>query len=151
MAKLIEGDLFEIAAREKYYYIQFVGVHKRYGETIAVAPESFNERVIDPILLFENPKCYLIFYPLKTTVRNSLTRPIGNGSCRFGVPQTLRRPGRVDPGPIVANWLIDEPDGSTRITERLSESEKLITLGAGWNHEMLLNRIDQKWHPTMYA
>jgi hypothetical protein len=151
MKRPCEGDLIEIAARNKFYYIQYVGVHPEYGDTIAIVPESYSHSVERPLLLFDNPSCYLIFYPVKASLRHKLIRIIGNGPCRFCVPTTLRRPGRIDSGPVVANWFIDEADGTTRVTERLSQLEKEIPLGAGWNHEMLLNRIDKKWHPRMYV
>ncbi|MFO0529926.1 MAG: hypothetical protein ACK52A_17660, partial [Planctomycetota bacterium] len=94
---------------------------------------------------------YPVFYPLPTSLRHKLSKFAGHSPLLMEFPTVFRRPGRVDPGPRVANWFIDEADGKTRVVDTLSEKEKWIPIAAGWNHEMLINRIKSKWHPTMWV
>ncbi len=151
MKKPLIGDVFEIVANLRWYYIQFVGTHLEYGDTIAIVPKSFAERQMSWESHLNSKSVYLIFYPLKACLRHQLCTLVANVPCRFTIPRVLRRPGRIETGGRVVNWMIDQEDGTIRVTETLTEQEKQITLGAGWNHEMLLHRIDEQWQPTMYA
>jgi hypothetical protein len=150
MAKLTEGDVFEIEDAGDFYYIQFLGKHAD-REIIAVIPQSFTASVAD----FEKLKgcgvIYPVFYPLRASLRHKLSRFVGHSPLFIEFPTVFRRPGRVEPGPHVANWFIDEADGKTRVVDSLSEEEKWIPVAEGWNHEMLIKRIKSKWHPTMWV
>jgi len=150
MAKLAEEDVFEIKDAGDFFYIQFLGKHAD-GETIAVIPQVFTASVVD----FEKLKgcgvIYPVFYPLRASLRHKLSRFVGHSPLFIEFPTVFRRPGRVEPGPRVANWFIDEADGKTRVVDALSEEEKWIPVAAGWNHDMLIKRIKSKWHPTMWV
>lgn len=151
MAKPVVGDIFEIEEEGSFYYIQFIGMHAKYGDTIAVVPHSFKAPVENFEKLKECGMIYPVFYPLPTSLRHKLSKFVGNSRLFTEFPTVFRRPGRVDPGPRVANWFIDEADGKTRVVDTLSEKEKWIPIAVGWNHEMLINRIRSKWHPTMWV
>ena len=57
MAKLAEGDVFEIKDAGDFFYIQFLGKNAD-GEIIAVIPQSFTASVVD----FEELKgCEVIY------------------------------------------------------------------------------------------
>lgn len=144
--KLNPGDIGEINVHERWYYIQYLGPHPELIDCVLVIPRVFRQQQTPEQLVFGD-ECYPAFYPLRLAVRQKLVKIVVNRTCSRSVPKVLRRPGMIDRDGQIHSWMIDKADGTVDVRQSLSETEKQIPVAGGWNHEMLLLKIESGWRP----
>jgi hypothetical protein len=142
--KLQRGDILQLQTSRGHAYVQFVGKHRSYGDTIAVPPRIFEVPQRPTSVLFEDS--YLAFYPASAAIRESLASVVGNDEPRHSVPIQTRR----DAWPLgsrVDTWIIEDSAGDERRTKNLSPAELSLPIGSIWSHDFLLARMRTHWRP----
>ena len=137
------GDVFELVVDAGFGHVQFIGTHAEYGDAIRVAPgvSARPEGIVAS--LFEGGT-YVTFYPLRAALSKKLIRKVGHLPAS-SLPQRLRRAGmRI--GGRVETWIIEDETGE-KLYRHLSESQLSLPIAAIWNHEFLIQRIREGWHP----
>lgn len=141
------GDLLEIRSAEGVAYVQVVGKHPEYGFAVYVFPRFYPDRLEDFGKLTQE-EGYVAFYPAQAAAREGLVKIVGHGQLPFGieVPAKLRRAGARAPSGEVLTWVIED-GGQESVRKQLQEGEKQIPIAAIWNHELLVERISNRWRP----
>jgi hypothetical protein len=141
--RLVPGDVLRAGSGQgKYAYVQYLGRHPQYGDTIAVHP-CIVDAEADVSTLFSN--AYVAFYPAASAVNRGFVERAGHVSPLREIPSVVRRPGaRGQSG--VESWVI-ETEGSELLKTKLTSSERRLPIASIWNHELLLLRINQRWVP----
>jgi hypothetical protein len=136
------GDVLELDAPRGCVYLQYLGKHPQYGDAVCVcrAPHAIRPAIV--VDLFRDS--YVAFYPAAAAVSRGLAKIVGRLPAE-SMPSRLRRPGaRV--GREVRTWIIEEPSGEI-VKHALSAEELRLPIAAIWNHEMLLQRVEEGWRP----
>jgi len=141
--KIQPGDVFEVAVDVGFGHIQFIGTHAEYGAAIRVVP-SVNAKAEDIVASLFEGNSYITFYPVRAALSKKLIRKVGHLPVP-SIPQRLRRAG-VRIGRQVETWIIEDETGET-LCRSLSESQLSLPIAAIWNHEFLVHRIREGWHP----
>jgi hypothetical protein len=137
------GDVLELVVGAGFGYVQYLGRHSEYGDAIRVVPRMFSQHQSVAASLFED--AYITFYPVQASSANELSRIVGNLPAPQ-LPTQFRRAG-LRAGTQVETWIIEDDRGETLVRE-LSVSELLLPIAAIWNHEYLVQRIDEGWTPA---
>ena len=145
------GRIYRCEVEGQYLYIQFLGRHKLYGDAIRVFPELYPEdQELDEERL-ETREAYTVFYPLSRAIKEGLfCKTSINLENSPEVPSNLRRRGAVTRDGHVLNWIL-EGDGRANVRELLTSQERELPLGGVVNHEFLVDRVKEGWHPRDLA
>lgn len=141
--KVVRGDIFETAHNRGYGYVQYVGKHPIYGETILVSPSLYEAKQADVAKIFSAG--YFTFYPISHAFREGAFVRLVNAEAP-GLPKKWRRAGAIVKDKVVS-WII-ENDGIDTVKKTLSEEDSHLPIADIWNHEYLLNRLSQGWIPS---
>ena len=136
------GDILRVTVEGGAVYLQYLGKHPEYGDTIRVLPGDS---------LQESPKefattGYVAFYPVTASVAQGLVAVVGHRNTNLSIPPKLRRPGARGKDGTVLAWIIEE-DGREWLTKGLSADERALPIAVIWNHEMLCTRLRDGWRP----
>jgi hypothetical protein len=136
------GDVLEVNSPGGLLYLCYLGNHPEYGDAIAVCPVEQTSRPEAFEKFFQS--AYVAFYPANAAVARGLASVVGHAH-PTGIPRVLRRPGaRV--GAEVKTWIIED-DGVELIKRELSAAELHLPIAVIWNHELLLQRVQEGWKP----
>jgi hypothetical protein len=149
--RLRAGDLLEVQVGRGVAYIQYVGRHQEYGDVVFVFPGVYEHRP-DNFDCLSRQSGYLTFYPARKAHREKLIKPVASHTLPISaeVPQHLRRAGARARNGQILTWIV-ERDGLEILQPELTEQDKLLPIAAIWNHEMLVMRIAEDWHPRREA
>ena len=130
-----------------FVYLQYVGRHETYGDTVRVLPGFFEGRPANPCRLAET-HAYFAFYPVALAARRGLVTQVASCGVPAGLqrPARLRRAGMREPGGRVRTWVI-ETAGQGIVRTSLTDEEKRLPIAAVWNHEFLIQRLTESWLP----
>ena len=147
MKKIDTGQIFRVKDGEEFFFLQYLGKHPLYGETIRVFPDLISDdSEIDGSSL-EEQDSYVTFYPLSLSARDRMVSPASLRLSNYPeIPLYLRRPGARSKNGEILSWILEDSNGDTPRTQ-LSEEEKSLPIAGIWNHEYLLHRVRQGWHP----
>jgi hypothetical protein len=138
------GDVAEVQGLAgRLIYLQYLGVHPKYGDTIVVAVRVRDTRPEVTAELFKDG--YVTFYPFRLALGQGLAEIVGH-LAPAEVPMRLRRPGAIH-GRQIVTWVIEDGSGSEVVKKSLSDDELRIPIGGIWNHEFLLERVSEGWRP----
>ncbi|HSP81465.1 MAG TPA: ribonuclease E inhibitor RraB [Myxococcaceae bacterium] len=142
------GDLLEVSTPRGLAYVQYVGKHPKYGTAIRVLPGFFEVRPRDWSSLVAR-EGYFTFYPVSVAISEGAVEIVANQAIatRYELPSRFRRPGWRTKEGKVTTWLICEGARESLRTE-LSEEERHLFIASIWNHEFLVERLVEEWHPT---
>ena len=132
----------ELSAGDGSIYAHYLGKHPEYGDAVTVSPRLRSTPVQITHELFHGG--YVVFYPASAAVNKGMAAVVGHLSSP-AVPTRLRRPG-VRHGSEIETWIIEDGSGE-RVRKRLSDEELALPIAAIWNHELLVQRISEKWRP----
>jgi len=137
------GEVLEVAAADGgLLYLHYLGKHTEYGDAVSVCPVEQVSRPLTYEGLFDSG--YVTFYPATAAVSRGLATCVGH-IASGGVPQKLRRPGaRV--GTTVKTWIVQD-EHSESVKQKLSAEELRLPIAVIWNHELLLQRVCERWRP----
>lgn len=140
------GHVIEIGVPGGTAYAQYVGEHPSLGGTLLLDPTVQAEPLPDTSR-FDGTRGYYVFYPVRAAVRAGLVTvhsaaPLGDAA----VPERLRRAGARSPDGRVLTWVVVDRSGQS-VFERLEDEQRMLPIGAIWNHEMLVHRIAEGWRP----
>lgn len=141
------GDIIEVSTPRGLAYLQYTSRHPDFGDTLLVLPGLFQTRPRGWDELC-GPEGYFVFYPVGAALRQGLVSVVGRQPVPAGreTPPALRRAGARQRDGKVASWLVW--DGKEEVLKsELSPSERQLSIGAIWNHEMLVLRLAQEWRP----
>lgn len=143
-----QGDILEVSTSRGLAYVQYAGKHPEYGPAIRVLPGFFALRPTDWTRLVAQ-EGYFTFYPVGVAVAQGVVviaahLPVPPGR---ELPTRFRRAGWRTPEGRVTTWLICEGSQETLRTE-LSEEERHLFIASIWNHEFLVERLVEEWHPV---
>ncbi len=128
-------------------YLQYASRHPDLGETALVVPGLFQTRPEDWNAL-PTQEAYFAFYPLGAALKQGLVSIVGWRPIPAGreAPTALRRAGARSVDGKVLSWLVW--DGKEEVLKsELTDSERRLPIGAIWNHELLVLRLAEQWHP----
>jgi hypothetical protein len=142
------GDVLEVKSSRGYTYIQYVGKHAEYGDVIRVLPGIYDRSLPDVREIVESVG-YLGFYSARAAVSQGLAMILGPFPLpsSTSVPINVRRAGARGPDGTVLTWII-EREGQEFVRENLTDSEKQLPIAAIWDHELLMLRVCEGWHPS---
>ncbi len=141
------GDIIEVRVLKGYAYLQYVGFHPEYLETVHVMLGIRETRPNDLRSLAGSPG-YIAFYEASLSVSLGWTRVVDNWTLPDGVeiPSRIRREAATDKAGNMTSWVLE--NGAQSVTvEQLSADDARLPIGVSWNHEMLVKRISQGWRP----
>jgi len=142
------GDILEVRTPRGLAYVQYTARHPEYGDAIRVLPGFFDVRPKEWEAL-ASQEGYFTFYPVRAAVSQGLAEVATNQPIPPGreLPSVFRRYGWITPSGEVKTWIIS--DGTKEfVRTELSEEERRLSLAGMWNHEFLVERLVQEWHPT---
>lgn len=126
-----------------YAYLQYIGKHREYGDTIRVS-QSLKEPCV-PVTEELFSRGYFAFYPVITALNQGLVEVVAHVPAPRP-PERLRRAGVRSNGDV-KTWIVE--DGAQEIVKaRLSDEELNLPIAAIWNHEMLVQRVREGWSPS---
>lgn len=137
------GDVLLLALTSGVAYLQYLGRHPQYGDAVLVSsrlPEPLSS-VTSQIFMGG----FVTFYPAATAVNQGLVEVVDNFSPPT-LPSRFRRPGARS-GRRIDTWVIESPAGET-VKSKLSAEELQLPIAVIWNHEFLMQRISEGWHPS---
>src|SRR4051812_22272381 len=140
------GDILEVETRKGLHYLYYLGKHPVYGDAILVAPGSYSERPTEMNQLFEGG--YVKFYPVGAAVYQGLVKVVEHMPMPDKVVPTRMRRAGVRLGTQIATWIIEDESGET-VRKELSDEERQLPIASIWNHELLLQRLEEGWHPEL--
>ena len=132
------------APRIRLRYLQYLGRHPYYGDTVLVSPKLFTESREPTADAFVGG--YIAFYPVRAAVAQDLVSVVGSLSPLENIPERIRRAGARS-GTRVTTWIIEDATAETLKTQ-LSEEELQLPIGSIWSHEALVFRINTGWTPA---
>jgi hypothetical protein len=138
------GDVLEVTTPDGFIYLHYLGKHPEYGDGVAVAHGKRPHRVSAYADLFRTG--YMIFYPATAAVARGMAEVVGHLPSG-GLPQRLRRPGARS-GAKVETWIVEDASGET-VKRSLTPEERMLPIAVIWNHELLLQRVAEKWRPEL--
>jgi len=142
------GDVIEVRTSRGLAYIQYVFRHTSppvYGELVRVLPGIY-ESEPDLHELAQQKERFFVFYPVVAACRRGLARVVGKEDVSgFRFP-LMRQPGFRDKDGKVLDWYLWDGEQTSPL-EELTEEMKQLSIAAIWNHELLIERIDEGWSP----
>jgi hypothetical protein len=141
------GDILEVSCKSGVAYVHYVGKHRDYGDTIFVYPEVFR-RQPNELASLDGRAGYITFYPAGAAVRQGLAKIVGSTPLPPGVqvPDVFRREAATSRTGEVTSWIVVR-DGREALKRNLTAGEKQLPIASVWNHEYLVDRIVERWHP----
>jgi hypothetical protein len=142
------GDILEVNTPRGLAYVQYAGKHPKYGTAIRVLPGFFAVRPKDWTALIAQ-EGYFTFYPVGVAVSQGAVAIAANQPVPPGreLPTRFRRAGWRTPEGRVTTWLICE-GAQERLRTELSGEERRLFIASIWNHEFLVERLVEEWHPV---
>ena len=141
------GDILELPRSERFGYVQFLGRHPDYGDTLFVLPGLFEGLALPDVEACLAREGYISWSPVHVAIKRGWARVIGNLPPRADVPSVLRRAGAIAPrSGRVVTWLIDG-HGPPQLRWSLSEAELHLPIAQISDHEALMMDIEKKWRP----
>jgi len=132
----------ELRVADRFAYLQFIGKHAEYGDTVLVKPGLGEHQADFTEESFSN--AYVTFYPATVAVGKGLVEVVSHLPPP-NFPQRLRRAGARS-GRQVKTWIIESAAGEV-LKRALTEEELQLPIAAIWNHEFLIQRIAEGWNP----
>ena len=74
MAKIHEGDIFEIDTSAGKGYLHFIETDSTIGELVRILPGLYKEPPVDLEKIASSQERYMIFFPLKAAVRQKIVQ-----------------------------------------------------------------------------
>lgn len=142
------GDVIEVMTSRGLAYLQYVFRHTSppvYGELVRVLPGLYDSQP-DLHELAQQKERFFVFYPVIAACKRGLARVVGKedvSGFRFPV---MRQPGLRDRDGNVLDWFLWNGEQTWQI-HNLTEETKQLSIAAIWNHELLIERIDEGWSP----
>jgi hypothetical protein len=149
--RLKVGDVLEVETPQGLAYIQYVGLHSRYGDLIRVLPGLYEKRPAEFAPLVSQAG-YMTFYPARASVRQRFNEIVGFSPLppEGAMPKVVRRE-RPNPCNLdeTIGWTLVDSDGreTKRKRSELTEAEKKLPIVAIWDHQVLIDRICSGWTP----
>jgi hypothetical protein len=137
------GDVLLLKVGDAFAYLHYIGPHPEYGDAIVVGSKVRERQAVVHGEMFSSG--YVAFYPLRAAVAQGLVEIVGYEPPP-SLPARLRRPGARS-GRRVDTWIIENDTGEA-VKTKLSEEELQLPIAVIWNHELLVQRITEGWHPT---
>ena len=141
------GDVFEVKTRNGYGYVQYVGEHSFYGETIRVLrglfPQPLDECELRELAQKEG---YYAFSPVSYAERKGIV----DYKTWIELPPWVSVPRRVRLDRFTY-WLIKEDDVYLYSTKQLTEEERRLPIAALWTPLLLVDRIESSYDPYEYV
>ena len=140
--RLVGGEILEVPVDGRFGYVQFLGVHRDYGDAVLVKPELHERQSRFASDFFSTG--YVTFYPAEQSVTCKLVEVVAQSSPPR-LPKRFRRP-KSEHGGEVACWVIE---GGWRnvVRQRLSDEERKLPIASVWKHEYLRTQIASGWTP----
>lgn len=137
------GDVLEVKVGDRFAYVQYIGKHPRYGEALLVPPTLHDRKTVVTNDLLLGP--YTTFYPVSAAVAQRLVEVVGHLE-PASLPRRFRRPGAVS-GQRVETWIVESETGE-QVKSKLTEDELQLSIASIWNHEYLVERLQEGWTPS---
>lgn len=138
------GDVIIFEVPEGCVFLQYLGRHAVYGDSVLVCPEFKAKSTEVSSELFSN--AYPRFYPLLGSVSRGLSKIVGHLPCLTQVPVLLRRPAVVLSDGRIEAWVIVDSHEEI-VKKKLNAKDLQIPLSGMVNHEYLAECIRRKWRP----
>ena len=138
------GDVVMLRAPGGVGYLQYIARHPVYGDAVLVALglRETELPIVDEIFAGG----YVTFYPLTAAVAQGLVEVVGHLPPP-DLPKRFRRAGAII-GREVKTWIIESEGAELLVKPKLSEEDLRLPIAGIWNHEFLIQRFTEGWHPT---
>jgi hypothetical protein len=136
------GDVLELRIGDRFAYLLFIGKHPEYGHAVVVKPQLQERPQVVSAEHFSDG--YVTFYPVAAALAQGLVNVVAHMSPPK-VPTRFRRFG-ARLGRHIDTWIIETGSGDI-VKSKLSDEELRLPVAAIWNHEFLVQRIAEGWHP----
>jgi hypothetical protein len=142
------GDILEISCETGIGYASYAGKHSWLGDAIWIVPELFKAPRSDWSTVF-GELGFFTFYAAHTALRHKLVRKVGYAiEAMRPVPAFVRTAVNKGQNGLVLSWLITDGVARTpRKDTEMSAEERLLPIGAIWNHKLLCERLEAQWTP----
>lgn len=143
--RVTPGDVLEVKVGGQLAYLHYIGKHPEYGDAVVVHPVLVEQRAPVAQVLSDG---YVTFYPVMAAAAQELVAVVGNAPPP-PLPRRFRRPGAIIEGQV-KKWIIE--DGNREILkDELSEEELMLPIAGVWNHEYLVQRLEEGWRPELVS
>ncbi|WP_157231951.1 ribonuclease E inhibitor RraB [Hyalangium minutum] len=144
------GDIVEVRTPAGLAYLQYASKHPSYMDTVRVLPGLFPERPApEKLEALSTHEGYFAFYLVSHAVRHGLAEVVAHYPIPAGLeaPRAILRPGFITREGTVTKWWLEEGTRETLLNRALTPEEKRLSLAEMWNHEFLVQRLSEQWHP----
>jgi hypothetical protein len=140
--RLVGGEILEVPVGKRFGYVQFLGVHRDYGDAILVNPELHDRQARFASGFFSGG--YVTFYSACDAVTQKRVEVVAQSSPP-SLPKRFRRP-RAEHDGAVESWVIE---GGWRdvVRQNLTDEERKLPIAGVWSHEFLRTQIANGWTP----
>jgi hypothetical protein len=137
------GDVLEVKVGDRFAYLQYIGKHPHYGEAMLVSPMLHDRKstVTNDLL----SGAYATFYPVTAAIAQRLVEVVGH-IAPTSLPPRFRRPGAMS-GRRITTWIV-EGEAGEQVRSKLTEDELQLPIASIWNHEYLVQRLQEGWSPS---
>jgi hypothetical protein len=142
--RLLGGEILEVPVGARFGYVQYLGEHREYGDTVLVNPALHERQAHFPARFFASG--YVAFYPASDSVTQKIAEVVAQSSPPE-VPKRFRRPGVTHKDGAVESWVIE---GGWRhvVRETLSDDERSLPIAGVWTQKFLGEQIAKGWTPA---
>lgn len=145
MAKIKEGDIFEIETPEGRGYLHYIHKDSTIGELVRVLPGLYAERPSDVSSLAALKERYMIFFPLSAAYKRKIVERIGSYPAdNFSMPKYMRDDHNVR-GEFLGWHIIDTSTWHRQLVTALTPEQKKLSPWGVWNDTLLVKNLINDW------
>ena len=145
MARIKDGDIFELKTSLGFVYLHRVLKDKTIGELMRVLPGFFKQRPSDFIDIVQGDEQFYLFFPLSAASKRKIISHVGfYPSNSFSKPKVMRV--ELFKNQVFSGWhIVNTDDWSRTIIKELSDDHKKLSPWGVWNDTLLVERLVDGW------
>jgi|TARA_B110000967_G_C18705024_1_gene469784 hypothetical protein len=145
MARIKEGDVFELETKKGFTYLHYITKDDSLGELIRVLDIVFLKPISDIQELLDIDEKYYVFFPLAVANRKKIIKKVGNiNSEKYNKPSFMKEKHYI--GKDFKGWDIVNTDTWQRqFVKKLNTKQKMLSPWGILNDTLLIERIENDW------
>lgn len=145
MARIKEGDIFEIETPKGKAYLHYIHKDKVTGELIRVLQGLYSERPIVFDELASLKERFIVSFPLSAAKKQNIVVRVGfYPASNYSKPKLMRTEYKVR-GELLGWHIIDTDTWQRQLTKTLTSEQKKLSPWGIWNDTLLVENLVNDW------
>jgi hypothetical protein len=145
MARIKEGDIFEINTPNGKAYLHYIYKDNTTGDLIRVLPGLYSERPANFDKLAGSKERYMVYFPLSAANKQNIIEHVGHYPVdNFKKPKYMRTEHIVK-GEFLGWHIIDTETWQRQLVKTLTPEQKQLSPWGIWNDTLLIENLVDDW------